>query len=140
MSSEIAQTYAWIIAVCKADAPLMTASTGGVWNGNADIATLDPYTYVGRQAGSDILTMNAVRLFAYELIQISAVGPVANYAAIVTIANCIDRLFGRTTMVALSTGGVLACYRDGEVEVNTLENGVQWARVGGLYRIALQGV
>jgi len=141
--SEIAQTYQWIIATCKADAQLVAASTGGVWNGNADIGTLNPYTYVGRQSGSDTLTMNAVRLFAYELIQIKAVGPVSNYAALVTIANRIDALFGRASSIALSSGGVLACYRDGEIaydEPVSQTNGVQWSHLGGLYRIALQGV
>ena len=133
--------YQWIMATMKADTALMAAALGGVWNGNADIGTLDPYASFGRSSGSDVLTVNVVRLFTHIILQIKAVGPVANYAAIVTIAQRIDALFGRADHVTLSTGGVLACWREQEIAYDEpLVNGVQWSNLGGLYHVELQGI
>jgi len=137
--SETAMAYQWIMATMKADTALMAAALGGVWNGNADIGTLDPYASFGRSSGSDVLTVNVVRLFTHIILQIKGVGPVANYAAIVTIAQRIDALFGRADHVTLSTGGVLACWREQEIAYDEpLVNGVQWSNLGGLYHVELQ--
>jgi hypothetical protein len=137
---EIAQTYQWLITTMQADPPLVAAATGGIWTGNADVGVIAPYVYVGRQAGNDVLTQNVKRLFANELVLIKAVGPVSNYAALIVIANRIDFWFGRSSLVTLSVGGVLCCYRDGEVDYTELSNGVQYAHLGGLYHVMLQGV
>lgn len=140
--SEIAQAFAWITTTMQADTALTLAATGGVWQGFADIDTAEPYALVVQQAGDDVLTMNATRLFTNLLFQIKAIGPtgpIDGYATLVTIADRIDTLFGRVGPTALSSGGVLCCYREGALAYEELVNGRQWSHLGGLYHIELQG-
>lgn len=125
----------------RADSALMAAATGGVWQGLAEVGVTGPYALYGQQASSDVLTVNAYRLWASILVQIKMVGPVSNYAALVTGANRIDVLFGRIGLVGLpgGVGGVLQCYRQQTVALDEVVNGVQWSQLGGLYRIDVQG-
>jgi hypothetical protein len=136
--SETAQAFGWIYSTMIADTALMAAATGGVWQGFADIATVGPYALYLQQSSADTLTMNARRLFVRGLFQIKAVGPTANYAALVTIADRIDALFKSVASVALSSGGILCCYREQSLAYEELVNGQQWSHLGGLYNIDLQ--
>lgn len=142
--SEVAQAFAWTVTAMQADSALIAAATGGVWQGFADIGTTGPYGIVILQSANDALTMNVKRLFSHLLMQIKAVGPVgpsaSGYAALVTIANRIDVLFGRVGPTALASGGVLDCYREQSIAYEELVNGQQWSHLGGLYHIELQGV
>ena len=141
MALEVAMAYAWIDATMRADTALMAAATGGVWQGDADIGTIPPFAAYGRQADSDITTLAGVRLYASLLLQIKAVGPVANFAALVIIANRIDALFGSVRATGLpGGGGVLSSVREGELELPEVINGAQWSNLGGLYRVSLQGI
>src|SRR5579859_2414003 len=140
MSSEIAMAYGWVNSVLVADSALMAAATGGVWQGMADIGTAPPFVVYARQADSDVDTLSKIRLWASILLQIKAVGPTAQWAAIVVIANRIDELFKNVRTVALSAGGVLSCYREQELAMDDPPiAGQAWTNLGGLYRIALQG-
>ena len=140
--SELAQAFNWTVATMQADTALMAASTGGVFQGRADIGTVGPYTLVNAQTpGQDVLTMNVKRLFTKNTLQIKAVGPMSQYVALVTIADRIDALFGRVGPTALSSGGVLECFREQAIayEDPKLINGQAWSHLGGLYHIDLQG-
>src|SRR5260221_6020422 len=137
---EVAQAFQFVDSTMRADSALMSAATGGVWQGKADIGVIAPFASFAHQAGSEVLTFNAVRLWSSLLMQVVAIGPTNSYAALVTIANRIDALFGRAGPVALSQGGVLSCYREQTLAIDEpLVNGQAWSRLGGLYRIALQG-
>lgn len=139
--SETAQAYQWIDSVLTGDSALMALATGGVWQGFADIGTMPPYVEYAQQSESDVLTVNAIRLKVHILMRIKGVGPVgAGYAALVSIANRIDALFKDQRNIALSSGGILACYRESVLEYPDLVNGKQWSHLGGLYHIELQGV
>ncbi len=137
--SETAAAYNWTVITMQADSALMVAATGGVWQGFAPIGTIAPFALVAQQVGTDVLTQNAVRLFVSMLLRIQAIGPAANYAALVTIADRIDALFKDRRNVGLPSGGVLACYREQTLAYDNLENGAQWSFLGGLYHIDLQG-
>jgi len=139
--AESAQAFQWIQTTCTGDGALMAAATGGVVQGFANIGTNPPYVSFGQQAGSDVLTATAVRLWARLIMQIVAIGPNSNYVALVTIANRLDALFGRVGPVALSPGVMLSCNRDIPIalEEPKLINGAAWSRLGGLFTIQLQG-
>jgi len=138
--SEVAQAFQWVNSTMRADSALMAAATGGVFQGMADIGTIPPYASYGKQADRDKLTVNAIRLWASILMQIKMVGPVSNFVALVAGANRIDALFGSVRPTGLpGGGGVLQCYRDGEIALDEIVNGAQWSHLGGLYRIDLQG-
>lgn len=141
---ETAQAYAWLSTTLNADSALTSAATGGVWQGFARMGTVAPYAVFSQQSAADTLTMNATRLFTSLLLQVKAVGPArgvsgSNFTTLVTIANRIDVLLGRTGPVTLATGGVLACYREQPIQYEELVNGEQWTHLGGLYRCLLQG-
>jgi hypothetical protein len=137
--SETAQAFAWIQSTLQADSAWVAASTGGLAQGFADIGTVPPYTRYMQQSNADSLTMNARRLFARGLFLIVAVGPTSNYAALVTIADRIDALFGSTSSVALSpSGGILESYREQSYAADYPVNGQAWSELGGLYQIDVQ--
>src|SRR5258708_7610110 len=109
---EISQAYQWVDSMMRADSALMAASVGGVWQGFANVGTVGPYASYTEQAGTDVTTANATRIFSSLLLQIKAVGPAAQFAALTTIANRIDVLFGSKSIAALSPGYMLSCYRE----------------------------
>ena len=137
--SEIAQALAWITATSRADSALMAAAVGGTWEQSADFGTAAPYELIVHQAGTDVLTMNAKRLFDHLLFQIKMVGPTAQYAALVTGADRIDALFGDVRNRSLSPGYVLSSYREQPFTYGDIVNGAQWSHLGGIYHISLQG-
>jgi len=137
--SETYQAFTWIDATMRADSLLMAAATGGVWQEFANIGTVPPFALYARQGGSDVNTMNEVRLFVHILMRIQAIDPTANYATLATIANSIDALFKNVRSVGLGVGGVLACYRESELAYGNVINGASWSYLGGLYHIELQG-
>lgn len=140
---ETAQAFKWVVATLQGDSAWVDASTGGVWQGFADIGTTAPYTLVTAQTpGLDVLTMAVKRLFTRITLQIKAIGPMSNYAALVTIADRIDALFGRVGPTPLASGGVLSCFREQAIayEDPRLVNGQAFSHLGGLYHIDLQGV
>ena len=117
----------------------MTAATGGVWEQFADVGVVAPYVLAVHQAGSDVLTMNAKRLFDHLLFQIKGVGPTSSYATLVVIDARIDALFGRVGSTSLSPGIMLSCYREQPFTYSELRNGQPWSHLGGIYHISLQG-
>ena len=137
--SETAQAYQWVVTTMQADSALMAQAVGGVFQGFAPIGTPPPFALVSQQVATDVLTVNAVRLFVSMMLQIKAIGPANNYAALVTIADRIDALFRSVRDTALSSGGILCCYREQSLAYDELINGAQFSHLGGLYHINLQG-
>ena len=92
---ETAQAFQWVSTTMQGDATLMAAAIGGVYREYAPVDTVAPFALVSQQAGTDVLTVNAVRLFVDILLQIKAIGPSGpggNYGALVVIADRIDAL------------------------------------------------
>jgi len=137
--SETYSAFQWVKTTMVADSALMAAATGGVFQGYAPIGTTAPFAIVSQQVATDVLTVNAVRLFVSILLQIKAIGPANNYSALVTIADRIDALFKSVRDVGLGTGGILCCYREQSLAYEEIINGAQWSHLGGLYHIELQG-
>jgi hypothetical protein len=136
--SEVAQALGWIVSECQADTALMAVAVGGVWTLKADIGTIAPYVLIVPQSNADTLTANAVRLFNRGLLQIKMVGPDAKFADLVTGADRIDALFKSRSSVALSVGGILACYREQALLYPDEVNGQAWSHLGGFYNIDVQ--
>jgi len=140
--SETAQAFTWVSTTMQADSALMAAAIGGLYQGFAPIDTVAPFIIVTQQVGTDVLTANAIRLWTDILLQIKMLGPSGpggNYAALVTGADRIDALFRRAGPIGLSSGGVLACWREQSLAYSELVNGQPWSHLGGLYHIELQG-
>jgi len=141
--SETAQAYQWVASTMQADSALMAVATGGIYREYAPLDTVAPFVIVQQQVATDVLTVNAIRLFVQILLQIKALGPSGiggNYTALITIADRIDALFKSVRDVGLGSGGVLCCYREQSLAYSELINGQPWSHLGGLYHIELQGV
>jgi len=139
---ETAQAYQWVASTMQSDAPLMAAAVGGVWREYAPVDTVAPFALVSQQAGTDVLTANAVRLFVSILLQIKMIGPSGpggNYGALITGADRIDALFKSVRSVGLGTGGILCCYREQTIAYGELVASQPFSHLGGLYRIQIQG-
>jgi Protein of unknown function (DUF3168) len=143
--SETSLAFHWVGSELRNDSALMAAATGGVYLNLAPVDTVAPYVLFGRQGGTDVMTVNGVRLFVHILLQIKAVGPSGpggSFAVLETIANRIDALFKDRRNITLSGGGLLACYREQELEYPDPDvlTGQPWAHLGGVYHLELQGV
>jgi len=138
--SELAQALQWAESTMQADSALMAVAVGNIWLAFAPIGTVPPFVIMSEQAATDVLTVNAIRLFVSILLQIKMIGPASNYAALVAGADRIDALFKSVRSVGLGTGGILSCYREQSLAYEEIINGAQFSHLGGLYHIELQGV
>jgi len=139
--SELAQALQWAESTMQGDSALMTVAVGNIWLAFAPIGTVAPFVIMSQQAATDVLTVNAVRLWTDILLQLKMIGPATNYAALVAGADRIDALFKSVRSVGLGgTGGVLCCYREQIISYSELINGAAWHHLGGLYHIESQGV
>lgn len=86
--------FQWLMSVLSVDATLLGFAPGGVWRSLADAGTATPFVILAYQAGSDVLTMNAVRLMTTHLYQVKAVGPASMNSQILSAASRIDALIG----------------------------------------------
>lgn len=91
---EVMYGYQWLMAVLGADSTLLGYATGGIWREEVDAGTLPPYVILTFMAGTDVLTMNAVRLMTQPLYQIKAVGPASLASQVISAASRIDQLIG----------------------------------------------
>lgn len=140
--SETALAYQWIATIMQADSALMAAATGGVCREFAPVDTVPPYALVAQQVGTDVNTVNEIRIKVDLLMRIQAIGPSGpggNYGALVTIADRIDALFKDKRNVGLPGGSILACYREQPLAYGEDVNGQPWSYLGGLYHIELTG-
>jgi hypothetical protein len=138
---EITQALQWCESTMHADSALMAAAVGDIWLSMAPIGTAAPFVIMSQQAATDMLTVNAVRMFTHILLQLKGIGPATNFGALITIADRIDALFKSVREVGLGgTSAVVCCYREQIISYSELINGATWHHLGGLYHIQLQGV
>ena len=140
-ANEILLALEWLMTTLNADSTLTGLVTGGIWRGSAPVEAVPPYIVMNLQAGSDVLTMNGVRLYDSLLFQIKVIGPGTMTSTLLLAANEIDSLLKRTSGVPLTTdglGAILACFRESPVQIDSLVNGELWSDIGGMYRIQLQ--
>ena len=137
---EIMLGLQYLQSVLAGDATLAGYAPGGVWRGYVPPGTSWPYVVYNFQAGSDVLTQNAVRVMDSLLFQVIVSGPSSMDVTLAAAATEIDKLLRRPAGTATpdGLGYVLACYRETPVMKDDLVNGEKWSDVGGLYRILLE--
>jgi len=138
---EVLLALEWLTTTLNADSTLTSIVTGGIWRGSAPVEAVPPYIVMNLQAGSDITTMNGVRIYDGLLFQVKVIGPGTITTTLLAAANEIDSLLKRTSGVPLTVdglGAILACFRESPVQIDSLVNGELWSDIGGMYRIQLQ--
>src|SRR5258708_31684482 len=94
---EVYYGFQWLKSVLAADSTLTGFAPGGIWRGMAPSGTVTPFIVISFQAGVDVLTMNAIRLFVTPLYQVKCVGPMTLSTTIAAAAAEIDSLLARTS-------------------------------------------
>ncbi len=89
--------FQWLKSVLAADSTLMGYAPGNIWHGMAPSGTVAPFIVIAYQAGTDVLTMNAIRLFVNPLYQVKIVGPMTLSTTLAAGAAEIDLLLARTS-------------------------------------------
>lgn len=134
----------WLNSVLSGDSTLSGYAPGGVWRGMAPQETPTPFIILSLQSGSDVVTMNAVRLMDDLLVQVKAVGPAATQTAMIANAAArMDALIGNPPNAGTTQDGlgyVLASYRQSPLIVDELVAGDVWTNIGGLYRIEIEQI
>lgn len=129
--------FEFVYSTLSGDANLANYAPGGIHRGFAQPGTVVPFVVMGYQAGSDTLTMNAVRVASQPLLQIKAVGPASMSMQVGQAASEIDDMLKRTSGSAAG-GLILAFYRETPLFLDQEVNGEPWVDIGGLYRSIIQ--
>lgn len=142
--NEVFLAYEFLLSEITSDSILTSLITGGFWRNIAPLDTSPPYGLLSMQSGSDVLTMNGVRIMDSLLMNVRVYGPVSLFdTVLLPAANEIDTLLKRTNGVIFTTdnlGAILACFREQPIELSEEVNGDIWDTIGGLYRIQLQQI
>lgn len=140
-SHEVMLGFQFLSSTLGGDSTLAGYAPGGVWRALAPPSSEAPYVIMAFQAGSDIVTMNGVRLIVEATFQAKAVGPASETATIVNAAERIDVLLGGIQGmrdIAVTGGEILSCYRQSPLQVSELVAGELWESIGGLYRLQIE--
>jgi hypothetical protein len=141
--------FMFLETVLGGDSTLTGYAPGGVWRSMAPPGTATPFVIIARQAGTDVVTMNGVRLITDQLYQVRAVGPATSSATIALAAARADRLLGgppgapvsgSVIVSSVQEGQILSCYREQQIMLDEIINGELWTNIGGLYRIIVEQV
>jgi len=79
-------------------------------------------------------TVNAFLIHTDPLITIRVIGNQSIYATLLSAAQRIDALLGRTSGTAPDGTVITACYRENELNIPELVGGILKSAVGGTYR------
>lgn len=141
--NEIDRAFSFIASTLAADATLTPLLTGGAWQGSAPPmpdGTLrpTPYAVYGHQGGHDVIVQGGFRVMNDSLYRVIVWGPTGSYSAVSAAADELDKALSRKSGQAGTDGKALACIRQQPLSLDTVEDGVAWSGLGGIYRIYVQ--
>ena len=156
--NEVYLGISWIVQTLSGDSTMVSLAPGGVFRGKVpstleNSAIVTPLVIVAHQGGpGDVTNMNGYRLFDNLLFQAVVAGPEGQYTQIAAAAAYLDKLLGGPPALPASgpinaptgsgatgtPGWVLSCFRQQPILLDLEENGENWVKFGGLYKIQLQ--
>lgn len=131
--------FEFLYTLLSNDPALSALLPGGVFRGVAPPGTPTPFIAMNLQAGTDAITMNAVRLMSSLMYQIKVTGPSGTTPDVATAEHAMDALIKRTSGTT-PDGLILSFYRDSSIFTDQLipAKGEQWVSIGGMYRSQIQ--
>lgn len=132
--TELTASESWLYARLSGDATLTALVGGRIYDSLAGRSTAYPLVTFQFQGGRDVLGVSAQMLMGQEVYQVAATGRATTYTALKPIARRIhDLLHGRRGRTA--DGLIYACVREQPLKLVYVEDGIQYCRLGGLYRL-----
>lgn len=146
---EITVGEAWIYELLATDATLnaLGVDESRVWSAIAPSGTEYPYIIISRQSGRDIngLGNRLARIMSSVLFQVAAIDEGPQWEDLAAVAKRIDELLhGKSGTVfddddVTPLGFVLSSVREQPFSLVEAVEGKHYRRLGGLYRLQLQG-
>lgn len=147
--TEISIGEAWIYGVLEGDATLagLGYNDSRIWSAIAPSDTPYPFILVSRQASSDVngLGNKLARIMSSVLFQVAAHDQGPQWADVAGAAARIDELLHGKAGELLDDdestvlGRVLSCVREQPLSIVEAVEGRHYRRLGGLYRLLIQG-
>jgi len=139
MSVETVLIETWLYETLTGDTTLSGLVNSRVYAYVVPREAALPAVVYNRQAGHDVLGVDATRILANEVYQVKVIGSggLPAMAALQTIADRIDALLHRASGV-LTGGQILSCTREQAVSYVEQDGAVVYSHLGGLYRILVR--
>jgi hypothetical protein len=131
-ATEAAIAFAY--ATLNGDSTLAALVTGGWHLDLAPAGSTEPYGVIHQQSAPDTRTMNAYLIHTDVLLTVRVIGSQTLMNTLVSAAQRVDTLLGRTSGTAPDGTVITACYRENELAIPELVGGVLKMALGGTYR------
>lgn len=130
---EAASADEFVYSTLHGDSTLM-GLVGGIWNTQADQGATYPLVVYQFQSGTDLMVVDAVRIWTNMMYLVKVIGQTADYAALNPALARIDTLLHRTSG-AVADGTIWACVRETAFRLPETISGKQYRSSGAQYRI-----
>jgi hypothetical protein len=139
MTAETLLAEKWIFQTLNASSSLNSLVLGGY---NADIAPSDatyPMVIFTNQSAEDERTFNnKTKVFTDTLYLVEVVGKTTSYTTLSPIFDLMDSLLDVKSGLITGGGYVLSCVRERIQKRREFTNGVEYKRLGAVYRIEVR--
>jgi hypothetical protein len=129
MTNSVAEGLTFLYSTLTGDTTFMSYVTG-VYRGIAPEGSTADYAIMIPQSATKVLTAQGVKVMTSSLYQVKLVGPEADMS---NLSTAFDRAV--TLLGLVRNDNVLACYLQQDLYLQEVVNGIQWANLGGLFRI-----
>lgn len=138
--NEILATQEWIYSTLNGDTEINAAVQGRIYDGLAPVEASPPWLILQDLSHVDVDTVGNVgsRVITNSVWLVVAVTTGPSIMPIVPLAARIDALLHNARNVAVPDGTVYGCRRTGPFRRVEESGGIQYRRLGGIYRIYVQ--
>jgi hypothetical protein len=134
--SEVYRVDSWLYSVLHGDATLLGLVTG-VYADLAPLEAVFPFVVFTLQDGSDVGTVNGLRIWTRATYTVRVVTDQPSYSLITAAADRIDVLLHRASAV-VTGGAIISCVREEPLRYTETTGGKVYRHLGGSYRIQAQ--
>jgi hypothetical protein len=131
MTNSVAEGLTFLYSTLTGDSTFMGYVTG-VYRGIAPEGSTADYAILIPQTATKVLTAFGVKIMTSSLYQVKMVGPEADMA---NLSAAWDRAVVLLGLVRNGADNVLACYLQQDLYIQEVVSGIQWANLGGLFRM-----
>ena len=137
--SEIDAADMWITAKLTGDTTLATLVGTRIYDGEAPPGAAYPLvTWIAASPPRDVMAEGGERILSIAVYLVQVFGQGRDYGLLRPIANRIDELLHQARGT-VTDGVVFGCVRESVVKLAEVHEGQSYRRLGGYYRLWVQG-